>query len=83
MGVVGGEAGERTEGFEDFYEIEHARLFGTLCLVTGDRAEADVMQEAFVRVWERWDRVSALADPAGYLYRTAFNVFRSRLRRTA
>jgi RNA polymerase sigma-70 factor (ECF subfamily) len=41
------------------------------------------MQEAFLKVWERWDRVSAVPDPVAYLYRTAFNVFRSRLRRAA
>ena len=79
-----GNAGARIEGFELFYEAEHRRLFGTLCVVTGDRAEAeDVMQEAFLRIWERWDRISRLDDPAAYLYRTAFNVFRSRLRRAA
>jgi RNA polymerase sigma-70 factor (ECF subfamily) len=39
------------------------------------------MQDAFVRLWERWDRVSAMEDPTGYLYRTAMNVFRSRGRR--
>jgi RNA polymerase sigma-70 factor (ECF subfamily) len=68
--------------FEAFFEAEHARLFGTLCLVTGDAREAeDVMQEAFLKLWERWDRVSTLDDPPAYLYRTAFNVFRSRRRR--
>jgi RNA polymerase sigma factor (sigma-70 family) len=39
------------------------------------------MQEAFVKVWERWDRISSLADPSGYLYRTAFNTSRSRYRK--
>jgi RNA polymerase sigma-70 factor (ECF subfamily) len=39
------------------------------------------MQETFVRLLERWDRVQALDDPTGYLYRTALNVFRSRYRR--
>jgi DNA-directed RNA polymerase specialized sigma24 family protein len=29
----------------------------------------------------RWDRVSGVADPTGYLYRTAMNVWRSRRRR--
>ena len=68
--------------FEDFYEIEHARLFGALALVTGDRQEAeDVMQEAFLRVWERWNLVQSLASPTGYVYRTAMNVFRMRRRR--
>jgi RNA polymerase sigma factor (sigma-70 family) len=34
-----------------------------------------------VRVWERWDRVEALDDPDGYLFRSAMNVFRNRRRR--
>ena len=34
-------------------------------------------------VWERWERVGAMVDPTGYLYRTALNRYRSRLRRTA
>lgn len=68
--------------FEDFFEIEHGRLFGALALVTGDRHEAeDVMQEAFLRLWERWHLVQSLASPTGYLYRTAMNVFRMRRRR--
>jgi RNA polymerase sigma factor (sigma-70 family) len=50
--------------------------------VTGDRFEAeDIAQEALVRVLERWDRVGAMEDPQGYLFRTAMNVFRNRLRR--
>src|SRR5439155_18445934 len=68
--------------FEAFFDAEHVKLFGTLCVVTGDVAEAeDLMQEAFVRVWERWERVSRHPDPAGYLYRTAFNIQRNRYRR--
>jgi RNA polymerase sigma-70 factor (ECF subfamily) len=39
------------------------------------------MQEAFVRVWERWDRVAGVEDPVGYLFRTAMNLHRSALRR--
>ena len=75
---------EQTGGFDQFFQAHHARLYGTLCLVTGDRAEAeDVMQDAFLKLWERWDRVREHPDPGGYLYRTAFNLFRSRLRRVA
>jgi RNA polymerase sigma factor (sigma-70 family) len=40
-----------------------------------------VMQEAFLSVWECWDRVMAMEDPTGYLYRTAMNNHRSRMRR--
>jgi RNA polymerase sigma factor (sigma-70 family) len=75
---------EVVESFEDFFEAHHRRLFGTLCLVTGDKSEAEeLMQEAFLSMWERWDRVRRLDDPVGYLFRTAFNRFRSRARRVA
>jgi RNA polymerase sigma-70 factor (ECF subfamily) len=52
--------------------------------VTGNRAEAEeLMQDAFLKVWERWDQVTAMDDPVGYLYRTAMNLFRKRYRRAA
>jgi hypothetical protein len=75
---------EEPRSFEVFFASEHARLFGALCLVTGDRSEAEeVMQDAFLRLWERWDHVAEVDDPSGYLYRTAMNVFRNRYRRAA
>ncbi|RPH34209.1 MAG: sigma-70 family RNA polymerase sigma factor [Chloroflexi bacterium] len=53
-----------------------------MCLVTGSRHEAEeIMQDAYVKLWERWDRVSVIDDPAGFLFRTAMNLFRSRYRR--
>jgi RNA polymerase sigma factor (sigma-70 family) len=73
---------ELSVSFEDFYEIEHGALFGALVLITGNRREAeDVMQDAFLRIWERWHLVQSLANPTGYLYRTAMNSFRMRRRR--
>jgi RNA polymerase sigma factor (sigma-70 family) len=75
-------APERPRSFGDFYESRHQRLFTALCLVTGNRHEAEeVMQEAFLRLYERWDRVSSAQDLDGYLFRTAMNVFRNRYRR--
>ena len=68
--------------FEAFFSEEHRGLYGALVLVTRSSHEAEeVMQDAFLRLWERWDRVSGLDDPVGYLYRTAMNLFRSRRRR--
>ncbi len=73
-------AGSRT--FETFYQAEAQTLFRRLWLVTGNRAEAEeIMQDAFLKVWERWDRVGGMDDPTGYLYRTAMNLFRKRYRR--
>ena len=68
--------------FEEFFEGTHRRLFGALCLVTGDRDEAEeIMQDAYLKVWERWERVAAMDEPTGFLFRTAMNQFRSRYRR--
>lgn len=73
-----------TPAFEVFFEGERHRLLRALYLLTGNVEEAqEVLQDAFVAVWERWDRVSAMEDPTGYLYRTALNRYRSGLRRTA
>jgi RNA polymerase sigma factor (sigma-70 family) len=68
--------------FEEFFDLEQRRLFGALCLVTRNRHEAEELaQDAFLRVWERWERVVEMEDPVGYLYRTAMNAYRSRYRR--
>jgi RNA polymerase sigma factor (sigma-70 family) len=70
------------QSFDDFFEAEHERLMGALYLVTGNLQEAeDLMQDAFVKVLQRWDVVQSLTDPTGYLYRTAMNAFRTRYRR--
>jgi RNA polymerase sigma-70 factor, ECF subfamily len=70
--------------FEEFFTAQYTRLARALYLVTGDPAEAeDIAQEALVRVYERWDRVQKLESPSGYLFRTALNLHRNRLRRLA
>ena len=75
--------GAGTERFEDFFDAQRPRLFAALCLVTGSRQEAEELsQDAFLRIWERWDRVAGMEEPVGYLFRVAMNLFRRRLRRT-
>ena len=70
--------------FEEFFQAEHVRLARALYLLTGSAIEADELtQEAMVRVFERWDRVRRMDSPQGYLFRTALNLHRSRLRRLA
>jgi len=62
------------DGFESFYLTHRVRLFRALVSVTRDvHASEEVAQDAFVRVWERWDRVKRMDDPAGFLFRTALN----------
>ena len=65
--------------FEDLFAEQHERLYRALYLIVGNRHEAEeLMQDAFVKVLERWDRID---NPAGYLYRSALNSTRSRFRR--
>jgi RNA polymerase sigma-70 factor, ECF subfamily len=78
------EAASTTEAFETFFDAERVRLLGALIVMTGNKAEAEeLLQDAFLRVWERWDRVAAMENPSGYLYRTALNLYRRRLRRAS
>ena len=71
-----------TLAFELFFEAERRRLFRALYVMTGSAHEAEELaQDAFLRIWERWERVGAMEDPVGYLYRTAMNLARSRSRR--
>jgi len=75
---------DQTGSFEAFFEDHHADLFGALYLITRNRHEAEeIMQDAFPKVLERWERVGSLADPVGYLYRTAMNLFRKRWKRAS
>ena len=70
--------------FGDFFAKRYERLVRACLLLTGRAAEGeDLAQEAMARVLERWDRVSKMDDPEGYLYRTALNVHRKALRRLA
>lgn len=78
------EADPTTKTFEEFFLRTNQALFGALWLVTRNRQEAEeIAQDAYLKVWERWDRVGQMADPDGYLHRTALNAWRSRGRRMA
>lgn len=83
---TGEEAPERSAvpTFDEFFATESEDLFRRLWLVTRDRHEAEeVMQDAFLSMFERWDRIDTVEDPKAYLYRTAFNAWKRRSRRAA
>jgi RNA polymerase sigma-70 factor, ECF subfamily len=78
VGMDVNEAAFPPVSFEAFFEQEREALYRALWLVTRNRFEAEELtQEAFVRVLERWDRISTMDDPHGYLVRTAMNAFRT------
>ena len=67
--------------FAAFFADEHRGLMKALYFVTGNRADAaELMQDAFLKLWERWDRIDRIDDPRAYLFRVALNGFRMRTR---
>jgi RNA polymerase sigma-70 factor (ECF subfamily) len=70
--------------FDEWYRTEHPKLLRVLVVVAGSPAEAaEVVDEAFARAYERWERVSQMRSPTGWTYRTALNLVRRRGRRVA
>lgn len=84
VGTVSRDEAEEPLDFEEFYRAEFPGLVRAMFLLVPDVDEAqELAQEAMVRVYERWDRVSAMASPGGYLYRVARNLNRRRIRALA
>jgi len=73
-----------SELFEEFFQAEYSGLVRSLYLLTANMGEAEELaQEAMARAYERWDRVKVMGSAAGYVYRTAVNLNRKRLRHIA
>jgi RNA polymerase sigma-70 factor (ECF subfamily) len=68
--------------FEELFLDVHDRLYRALYFVTGSSADAEeLMQDAFLKLWERWDRLDTIEDPVAYLFRVALNGVRMHARR--
>jgi RNA polymerase sigma-70 factor (ECF subfamily) len=75
---------EAGAGFDVFFEEQNDRLFKALYFVTGNRHDAEELtQDAFLKLWERWDEIDRIDDPTAYLFRVALNAFRRRRRRAS
>jgi len=75
---------EEPLSFDAFFAAESQTLFRRMWLVTRDRHEAEeIVQDAFLSLYERWERAPSWDDPTSYLYRTAFNMWKKRARRAA
>lgn len=68
--------------FETFYRTQADEVRRALAVTLGDAHVAgDAIDEAMTRALARWDKVSRLASPAGWVYRVGLNWSISRWRR--
>ena len=67
--------------FEQFVEDEGPRLRAGLVAAYGPEVGLDAVSEAMAYGWEHWDRLSSMANPAGYLYRVGQTAARRSRRR--
>jgi RNA polymerase sigma-70 factor, ECF subfamily len=70
------------DGFEDWYREVYPRVVTTLtvALASPDDA-AEATAEAFLKAFQRWERVRAMDRPDGWVYRVALNAGRRHGRR--
>ena len=72
----------RPPSFEELFLDQHDRLYRALYFITGSSEDSEeLMQEAFLKLWERWDSIGAIEDPVAWLFRVSLNGFRMRARR--
>lgn len=70
------------DSFERFYRAEYSRLVGLGYQLTGRRdAAEDLAQEAMLRAYRSWGKVSSYERPDLWLRRTLLNLSTSRWRR--
>ena len=69
------------EDFASFIREVGPRLKQALIAAVGGEAGREATAEALAWAWEHWDELSAMTNPAGYLYRLGKNRARSVLRR--
>jgi RNA polymerase sigma-70 factor (sigma-E family) len=68
--------------FAEYVALRRDTWLRAACLLTGDPHTAeDLVQTALLRVWPRWQRISAMQDVDAYVRKVLMNVFLTSLRR--
>lgn len=77
-----GRAVPGVDDFDEFYRTTRLRVCAYMYALTGDLAEAqDATQEAYVRAWERWQRIGGYADPEAWVRTVARRLAANRWRK--
>lgn len=71
-----------SEAFAEFVKEAEPRLRFALAAALGQQSGRDATAEALAYGWEHWERIGAMENPVGYLYRVGrTRGYRSRPRR--
>lgn len=63
----------RADEFTEFVSVFEQPLRQSLTAAYGVEKGREAAAEALAYGWEHWDRIKAMANPAGYLYRVAID----------
>ncbi len=81
-GIVGAQELTAVVTFDDLFRSTFPQVARTASLVARDRGIGpDIAQEAFARLFERWDRMASPDHARNFAFRVAVNLARSQLRR--
>jgi RNA polymerase sigma-70 factor (ECF subfamily) len=76
-------APDRPLEFDDTFKRWFGPMVRSLAVAAGDReVAADCVQDAFMRAFVRWNRVSRLDDPVGWIRHVAVNRMRDHFRKS-
>lgn len=79
--VLGCEKGHMLS-FKEFFAKESSAVYRAVYFYTGDKElSEDAAQEAFARAYSRWSSLERESWAAGWVFRTALNVAKRRLKR--
>ncbi len=69
--------------YDDWYRTEYPRVLAAVTVVCGSRSARveDATTDAFVKALERWEHVSHMDSPTGWVTRVAINKARRSFRR--
>ncbi|MDJ0497754.1 MAG: sigma-70 family RNA polymerase sigma factor [Acidimicrobiia bacterium] len=75
------ETGKGEAGFTAFVQGSQDAIRHALVAGFGVEVGRDAAAEAFVYAWQRWDRISGMSNPAGYVYRVGHRMAQKMSRR--
>lgn len=67
--------------FDSYVAARSRRLLGVATMLVGPHDAEDALQDAFITLYRRWDRVVAAENPDAYVHRSLVNASLQLLRR--